>query len=208
MAARTYAGTRRILTLCGSLSGRSANRAALDVATSAAVERGATCDDFDRLAELPAFDPDHPDVPALVDWRQRVTAADAVLVAAPEYAGGLSGAVKNVFDGLVGGGELYRKPVAVISAGTSGGEHARADLARTLTWQGAYVVATVGIAAPRAKSDADGHITDEPTLAALRDLVGVLLSAVEAPAADVVARATQVVGALGVDTGHVLPPAL
>ena len=57
----------------------------------------------------------------LDDWRARLAAADAVLVAAPEYAGGVAGVVKNAFDWVVGAGSMYRKPIAVISAGTSGG---------------------------------------------------------------------------------------
>ncbi|MBV9951423.1 MAG: NAD(P)H-dependent oxidoreductase [Acidimicrobiia bacterium] len=168
----------RIVTLCGSLSSRSANRAALDVATAAARTRGAEVDDFDHLADLPAFDPAGHDHPAVAEWRRRVGQADAVLVAAPEYAGGVAGAVKNAFDWLVGNGELYAKPVAVISAGTSGGEHARADLSRTTSWQGSSVVADLGIAAPRTKSDADGRITDEATLTAIEGLVDTLLGAI------------------------------
>jgi NAD(P)H-dependent FMN reductase len=42
--------------------------------------------------------------------------------------------VKNAFDWLVGSGEMYRKPVAVLTAGTSGGQHARRMMAQTLTW--------------------------------------------------------------------------
>jgi chromate reductase len=168
----------RIVTLCGSLSTHSANRAALDVATAAARARGAEVDDFDHLAELPALDPGGHDHPVVADWRRRVGQADAVLVAAPEYAGGVAGVVKNAFDWLVGNGELYGKPVAVISAGTSGGEHARADLTRTTSWQGTSVVADLGIAAPRTKSDAEGRITDEATVAAIEALVDALLGSV------------------------------
>src|SRR5262249_55911323 len=144
----------QLLTVCGSLQRRSANRAALEAVASVAISAGAVVDDFDRLAEIPAFDTDDVDEPveAVEEWRRRVRAADVVLVAAPEYAGGLAGGIKNAFDWLVGSGDMYRRPVAVISAGTSGGEHARREMAQTLTWQGAYVVGELGIAAPRTKS--------------------------------------------------------
>ena len=59
--------------------------------------------------------------------------------------------MKNAFDWLVGSGELYRKPVALLSAGTTGGFHARRMMAQTLTWQGAYVVAELGISSARTK---------------------------------------------------------
>jgi len=197
----------RLLTVCGSLGARSANRAALDVIAAAARASGFVVDDFDRLAELPAFDPDRVEEPisAVVDWRQRIAAADVVAVAAPEYAGGVAGAVKNAFDWIVGSGELYRKPVAVVSAGTSGGGHARRMLAQTLTWQGAYVVAELGIASPRTKSDEHGRFTDEATRAAIASLTSKALEARALGADELVRRATSVVDGLGVDVVHVAP---
>jgi NAD(P)H-dependent FMN reductase len=199
----------RVLTVCGSLQTRSANRAALDAATKVMVARGASVDDFDRLGEIPAFDPNLADteLDVVVDWRGRVDAADAVLVAAPEYAGGVGGTVKNAFDWLVGSGNLYRKSVVVISAGTSGGLHARRQLAQTLTWQGAYVIAELGIAAPRTKSDETGRLTDQVTLDAIAKGTERLLDAVTLPASEVVANAIRVVGSLGIDTAHVTPAA-
>jgi chromate reductase, NAD(P)H dehydrogenase (quinone) len=197
----------RLLTLCGSLQHRSANRRALEVAAHVAVAEGATVDDFDRLADIPAFDPDRAEEPieVIAEWRARVDGADVVLVAAPEYAGAVAGAVKNAFDWLVGSGEMYRKPVALLSAGTSGGLHARRMLAQTLTWQGAYVVAEEGIASPRTKSDDQGRLNDEATLAAIASLARVLLGASRMPTDELVGLATTVVGSLGIDVAHVAP---
>src|SRR5262245_30476440 len=199
----------RVLAVCGSLQRRSANRALLDVACAVAMSAGAAVDIFDRLAEVPAFDPDRAAEPIDVidDWRRRSSTAAAVLVAAPEYAGALAGAVKNAFDWLVGGGELYRKPVAVLSAGTSGGLHARRMLAQTLTWQGAYIVAELGVASPRTKFDDSGRITDARTAEALRSAVETLLAAPTMTATDLVARATAVVGSLDIDIAHIAPAA-
>lgn len=198
-----------LLTVCGSLQARSANRAALQAAAAVASAAGATVDHFDRLAEVPAFDADRAEEPIEVvdDWRRRAAGADVVLVAAPEYAGAVAGAVKNAFDWLVGGGELYRTPVAVLSAGTSGGLHARRMLAQTLTWQGAYVVAELGIASPRTKFDDAGRPSDEATAAALASLTRTLLAAPTMTAAERVQRATTVVGSLGIDVAHVAPAA-
>jgi chromate reductase len=200
---------KRLLTVCGSLQDRSANRAALESAAAIAVAARATVDDFDRLADIPAFDAGRAGEPIEVvdEWRRRAAAADVVLVAAPEYAGAVAGAVKNAFDWLVGGGELYRKPLAVLSAGTSGGLHARRMMAQTLTWQGAYVVAELGIASPRTKFDSAGRITHEETAAALTLLTRTLLAAPTMTATDLVERATSVVGALDIDVAHVAPAA-
>ncbi len=195
------------MTICGSLQQRSANRAALEVASSVAVARSAIVDDFDRLAEIPAFDPDREAevLDVVEDWRQRLDTADVVLVAAPEYAGGMAGALKNAFDWLVGSGSMYRKPVGVVSAGTTGGRHARQTTAQTLTWQGAYVVAELGIASPRTKSDNEGRMTDASTVAAITSWTEQVLRAAATPANELVNLASSVVGSLDVDSAHVTP---
>jgi len=76
----------RLLTVCGSLQGRSANRAALDAASAVAVAEGATVEDFDRLADLPAFDPDRaqerigmPVNPVIASNRRWNGASDALI---------------------------------------------------------------------------------------------------------------------------------
>jgi NAD(P)H-dependent FMN reductase len=173
-----------------------------------AVAEGATVEDFDRLADVPAFDPDRADerIEVIDGWRRRTKTADVVLVATPEYAGAVAGAVKNAFDCLVGSGELYRKPVAVLSAGTTGGHHARRIMTQTLTWQGAYVVAELGIASPRRKSDQHGRLSDDATLAAIASLTRVLLAAPSMTGDELVGLATTVVHSLDIDVTHVAPP--
>ena len=197
----------RVLLVCGSLQRRSANRAALEAAAAVAVDAGATVDDFDRLADLPAFDPDRVEerIEAVDEWLRRVGAADAVIVAVPEYAGAVAGAVKNAFDWLVGAGGVYRTPMAVISASTSGGPNARRMMAQTLTWQGAYVVAELGIASPRTKSDEHGRMNDEATLAAIASVMEALLGATRLTGDALVALASGLVSSLGIDPVHVTP---
>lgn len=197
----------RLLAVCGSLQARSANRAALDVATSYAAQRGAGVTWFDRLADIPAFDPDREceAIDAVDDWRRQVEGADALLVAAPEYAGAIAGAVKNAFDWLVGSGSVYRKPIAVMSAGTSGGVHARRMLIQTLTWQGAYVVAELGVAAPRTKLDDAGRIVHPPTLRELALLVDALVDATTLPSGEQASLARGIVGSLGIEVAHIAP---
>ena len=199
-----------LLTVCGSLQARSANRAALDVAANAATEAGATVTDFGGLADLPAFDATRADEPpgAVLAWRDTLEKVDGLLVAVPEYAGGMAGATKNALDWLVTSASLYRRPIAVISAGTSGGRHALAQSARTMTWQGAYVVGVLGIPAPITKSDDQGRLTDKATLASLRALVDDLVVA-SAPGGllAAAAMAERVVADLGIEPGHVIGPA-
>ena len=87
--------------MCGSLQRRSANRAVLEVARAHAEACGSAVHEYEHLAEVPAFNVDAPDA-VVADWRRRVAGADAVLIAAPEYAGGVAGVVKNALDWLVG----------------------------------------------------------------------------------------------------------
>ncbi len=122
--------TTRVLTICGSLQAASANPAALDVfrtylgrlAPEVEVEEAVD------LGAIPAFNPDLVSPgPVVETFRAQLARSDVVVVAAPEYAGGVAGVVKNAFDWVVGSGELYSKPVVVVSAGTSGGAHARGE---------------------------------------------------------------------------------
>jgi NAD(P)H-dependent FMN reductase len=196
----------RLITVCGSLQHRSANRAVLAVASAVAAARGATVDDFDRLGEIPPFNPERGEEPidSVDDWRRRTHEADAVLVATPEYAGGLAGVVKNAFDWLVGSATIYRKPVGVISAGTSGGQHARRMLIQTLTWQGAYVVTEFGIDAPRTKSDDNGGFTDPGTVDAISQSTALLVDSASMSPAELRQLALRVVDSLGIETAHVI----
>ena len=172
--------TGRVLTICGSFHPASANRAALDVATrflraQPAIE---VCDSI-SVARLAPLDPQQLDVPpeAVALFRREVDEAHAVLVAGPEYAGGVAGSLKNALDWCVGSGGFYGKPVVVMSAGTSGGAFAIEQLARTLLWQGAHVVAHVGIAGPKSKSDGAGRLVDPGTLDAIDAACATLVEA-------------------------------
>jgi chromate reductase, NAD(P)H dehydrogenase (quinone) len=178
------APTPRVLLVCGSLQRASANRAALDVARTALSASGAEVSAFEDLGSIPPLNPDRGQDPgeAVLALRAQIGAADAVLIAAPEYAGAIAGVVKNALDWIVGSGDLYGKPVALLSAGTSGGVLARRDLVRTLSWQGAHVVVSLGIeaAGTRSVSEADGsrRFTDPTAIHEIGALSSSLLASV------------------------------
>jgi NAD(P)H-dependent FMN reductase len=50
------------------------------------------------------------------DIRTQLQISDGVLISSPEYAHGIPGVLKNALDWVVGSGELYRKPVALLNA--------------------------------------------------------------------------------------------
>jgi NAD(P)H-dependent FMN reductase len=115
----------------------------------------------------------------------------------------LAGAVKNALDWLVGAASLYQRPVAVLSAGTTGGAFAIEQAVRTLSWQGALVVEILGIAAPRTKVDADGRFVDADTLTAIRRWATGLVTAIDAPPAERLAHVGQVLGRYGIEPGRI-----
>jgi NAD(P)H-dependent FMN reductase len=124
----------RITAISGSLRTGSSNTALLQ-AVAAAMPHGSTMALFDGLAALPAFNPDFdiegtPDT--VMAFRMLIADADAVAISSPEYAHGVVGSLKNALDWLVGSGELYEKPVAILHV-SARGEIAQAALRETLT---------------------------------------------------------------------------
>ena len=79
----------RVLTVCGSLQRRSANRAVLDAAAAVAMADGARVDDFGRLAEIPPFDPDREDehLDVVEDWREQSKLLNTYLEPLPGLIG-------------------------------------------------------------------------------------------------------------------------
>lgn len=135
----------RILGICGSLQADSANLRLLHRAATMLPE-GVTLEIFDGLRDLPLFNPDlegGPVHPAVKAWREAIAASDAVLIATPEYAHSLPGALKNAIDWVVGSGELERKLVGV-TASTPGPERGLRGLSALLQTLGAVSARIVG----------------------------------------------------------------
>ena len=144
----------RILTICGSLQARSSNSRLLDASRDGAPE-GVEVAASTSVGEMPHFNPDIDGGPAVAALRREIGAADAILIANPDYAHALPGSLKNALDWIVGSGELYEKPVAVISAAPHAdrGRNAREMLERTLRAQGSVVVSSSTIQVLAAESD-------------------------------------------------------
>jgi NAD(P)H-dependent FMN reductase len=135
----------RILAVCGSLQSKSSNLHLLQVAASAAPE-GVEMVIFDRLRDLPHFDPDleatgEPE--AVHAWRKAIAESDALLIASPEYGHSLPGALKNAIDWVIGSGELEGKVVG-ITAAVPGAERGRLGLAALRDTLGAVSAQVVG----------------------------------------------------------------
>ena len=138
---------------------------------------------YDSLATIPPFDPgldnDTPPQP-VTKLRNLIANTNAAIICTPEYAFGVPGQLKNALDWLVSNGTLVDKPVALITASSSG-EYAHPSLLRTLGALSANVIEEASLLAPfiRSKMDSEGNITDEDLKAALENAFRVLLNKID-----------------------------
>ena len=170
----------RILGIPGSLRADSHNRELLRL-TAEELPEGVELVVYEGLAQVPPYDQDLDDLqPDEVErLKAEIAAADAVLVATPEFNGSIPGQLKNTLDWVsrpLAENPIRSKPVAVIGASTSsfGGIWAQRELKKVLGIMGA-VVLDIELAVPKAHG-----VLDEPDSelrAQLRDVVHALVGA-------------------------------
>ncbi len=166
------APVRSVLGIVGSLRRASFNRRLLCHAAAVAPPRLAI-DVAHDLIRLPLFDEDLERdglPPEVVAVQERIRAADAVLLATPEYNFGVPGTVKNFVDWASrppGRGPLVGKPVALIGASTGrvgGTVQAQGQLRVSLAVIGAHVMPSPPILVAEAHQRFEEELlVDEPT---------------------------------------------
>ena len=169
----------RILGIAGSLRSASYNRALLRAARELA-PAGAEIVDFD-LRELPFYDGDVEaagDPEAVAAFKDAIRAADALLIATPEYNHGLPGALKNAIDWASRpalASPLAGKPVAIMGASTGRGGTARAQqqLREALEFPRAVVLDEPQVLVPEAfmRFNEHGELVDEETRSSIAELL-------------------------------------
>jgi chromate reductase len=157
-----------ILGIAGSLRKDSYNKAAVRAAQSLCPE-GAKLEIYD-IAGLPLFNQDEEKNPTakVTDFKQKIRAADAILISTAEYNYGMPGVLKNAIDAAsrpYGDSAWNGKPVAIMSAamGTAGGLRAQYQLRQCFVFlnMDAVVQPEVAIAAAHQRFDDKGNLTDE-----------------------------------------------
>src|SRR3984957_18284344 len=126
----------RVLAISGSLRRASTNTAALE-AWARLAPGGFKVLVYRDLAKLPPFSPDDdmedkPKPEPIETLRALVDASDALVIAAPEYAHGLPGVLKNALDWLVASETFAGKPTALINTSPRA-FHAQASLREILS---------------------------------------------------------------------------
>lgn len=169
----------RVLGFAGSLRQGSYNKMALRAAIELA-PAGMTIETFD----LAPIEPYNEDVkqrgfpPPVQEFREKIRAADALLIVTPEYNRSLPGVLKNAIDWASRPPDqpFNGKPAAIFGAspGALGTAVAQYDLRRCLGVLNALVINSPSVMIGQAaqKFDAEGRLIDPPT----RDFVGKLLT--------------------------------
>ena len=135
-----------ILAISGSLRAESIN-SAFCRATARLAPKPLQVAVFAGLAGLPLFNPDLESAPppTVIALRAAIGRASALVIASPEYAHGISGAMKNALDWLVSFEGFVGKPVAVINTSPRA-QHAYASLNEILHTMSARIVPEASVA--------------------------------------------------------------
>lgn len=141
------------------------------------------------IADVPLYDADleaEGTPQGVLDLREQVEAADGLLLATPEYNGGIPGVFKNALDwiGSGPGAEIFvDKPVAVIGASPMGFGTLSAQTAwlpvlralKTRQWHGGRLT----VSGARSRFDENGTLTDEETRDRLREFLSGFVSHID-----------------------------
>ena len=169
----------RILGIAGSLRSGSHNRALIRAARELA-HPGVEIVEFD-LRGLPFYDGDVEaagDPEPVAAFKDAIRAADALLIATPEYNHGIPGVLKNAIDWASRpalASPLGGKPVAILGASTGRGGTRRAQrqLREALAFPRAVVLDEPEVLVPEAymRFDEDGRLVDEEARASIAELL-------------------------------------
>lgn len=171
-----------ILGIAGSLRKQSFNRAALQAAQEV-VPPDAKLEIFE-LDGIPPFNQDNEGHPPekVVKFKERIRAADAILIVTPEYNYSVPGVLKNAIDWAsrpYGDNAWDGKPVAVMGAsiGTMGTSRAQYHLRQSFVFLNMHPVnqPEVMISSAASRFDEQGSLTDQDTRDRIRGLLDALV---------------------------------
>ncbi len=171
-----------ILGVAGSLRKESYNRSALRAAVKL-VPPGSTLGIFD-LDGIPPFNEDHEkEFPSRArEFKSKVSAADAILIATPEYNYSVPGVLKNAIDWAsrpYGSSAWNAKPIGIMGAsvGTLGTARAQYHLRQMFVFLNMFPLnqPEVMIADAAEKFDEQGNLKDPTTSEKIKELLEALV---------------------------------
>ncbi len=167
-----------VLAFAGSLRTASWNRGLLRAAQQV-LPSDVTIDVFD-ISNIPLYSEDVRQrgfPPAVQTFRERIRAADALLIATPEYNYSVPGVLKNAIDWASRPPDqpFQDKPIALMgaSAGTAGTTRAQHHLRQSFVYLDGRLLARPEVLIPAAaqRFDEQGNLTDEPSKKLVADLL-------------------------------------
>ena len=173
----------RILGFAGSLRKGSYNKALLRAAKEMAPP-DAEIEIFD-LEGIPPYnqDLDHRMPARVMEFKEKIRKADAILIATPEYNYSVPGVLKNAIDWASrppGDNSFDDKPAAIMSAsiGMIAGARAQYALRQSFVYLNVFPVNRPEVMVPFAqdKIDAAGRVTDAKTREKIKELVESLVA--------------------------------
>ena len=168
----------KVLGFAGSLRKGSYNKALLRAALEL-VPDNMSLEIFD-LEGLPLFNQDleNDPPPKLREFKSKIKATDAILIASPEYNYSIPGVLKNALDCAsrpYGDNVLAGKPVAIMGAsvGMTGTARAQYHLRQSFVFLNMYAVNSPEIMVPYAseKNFPNGRLADETSRELIRQLL-------------------------------------
>ena len=173
----------RILGFAGSLRKQSYNKSILSAALEVVPDE-AVLEIFD-LEGIPPFNQDLENQPPdkVKAFKTKIRAADAILIATPEYNYSVPGVLKNAIDWAsrpYGGNAFDGKPVAVMGAsiGMLGTGRAQYHLRQSFVFLNMYPINQPEVMVPFAegKVDGKGRLVDEKTRGKIKELLESLVA--------------------------------
>jgi len=190
----------KILAISGSLRLKSYNSAIIQ----ALKDIDDNVDVYKNLGKLPFFNPDINNHTLEDDYspvsvqelRKRIASSDAIIISTPEYAFEIPGVLKNALDWLVSSAEIVHKPVAIISASTSGmgGDKANIVLMNLIKVLTGKVDKNLTLTVPMVNKRIDntGKITDKVLVDELDALMNNLKQTIRSECEDIGNRYTNI----------------
>ena len=172
-----------ILGFAGSLRKDSYNKAILRAAVEL-IPKNAVIEIFD-LEGIPPFNADLENQPheRVSEFKRKIRASDALLIATPEYNYSIPGVLKNAIDCAsrpYGDNALEGKPVAVMGAsiGMLGTGRAQYHLRQCFVFLNMYPVnrPEVMVTFAQEKIDPSGQVTDQTTREKIKELLESLIA--------------------------------
>ncbi len=176
-------GSFLILAIAGSLRRQSYNRGLVRAAIDLAPQ-DVRVEPYD-IAGIPPYNSDVEaagDPDTVRDFKLRIRAADALLIATPEYNYGIPGVLKNAIDWASRpptDSVLWRKPLGIVGAspGRGGTIRAQLSLRQTFLFTESYALLKPELAIANAADyfDSEGNLRDEKIRGLLKGVLAALV---------------------------------